>query len=138
MVEEILHVGKETFIACDSPSGRWSSVFEDDGETGYFYAWDLELPHENILDTVHVYNVSSVVDRERPSTVQIVWSTEGLKCALLINRHPHAMFDFEAKRGYCRTGSPRLEFHKPSSTGWAQSDHIWSDEAASWIPLETS
>ncbi|HKU27701.1 MAG TPA: DUF2251 domain-containing protein [Candidatus Sulfotelmatobacter sp.] len=133
LLEETLHVGTEAFLASDSPNGRWSTYFEDDGETGYFYAWDLELPDNNILDALHIYNVSTVVDRDRPSIVQIVWSAEGAKCALLINRFPHAMFDFEAKRGYCRTSFPKS--HKASCAGWEQSDHSWSDEAASWIQL---
>jgi hypothetical protein len=135
MVEETLHVGAGAFVASDSPNGRWSSFFEDDGETGYFYAWDLELRDNNILDALHIYNVSNVVDRDRPSTVQVVWSREGSKCALLINGYPHAVFDFEARRGYCRSNFPLR--HAPSHAGWLQSDHSWSDDAASRIQLQT-
>src|SRR5690349_1360992 len=118
MVEKTLHVGTGTFVASDSPKGRWSSVFEDDGETGYFYARDLEMPDKQILDAVHIYDVSRIVDRERPSIVQILWSTNGSKCALLINRCPHAVFDFDAKRGYCRTNFPN--FDTARHMGWLQ------------------
>ena len=34
-------VGNEVWFAVDSPGGRYSAFFEDDGETGYFYAYDL-------------------------------------------------------------------------------------------------
>lgn len=131
MVEEALQVGTETFVASDSPNNRWSAVFEDDGEAGYFYAYDLESPDKNILDAVQIYDVSSIVDRGRPSTLRIVWSADGAKCALLINRHPHAVFDFDAKRGYSRTNFPK--FDKSPHAGWSPSDHGWSDEAAAWL-----
>jgi hypothetical protein len=84
-----------------------------------------------ILDAVHIYNVANVADRERPSTVCIVWSEEGTQCALLINAYPHAAFDFSAKRGYCRTNFPN--FHHQAERGWSPSDHSWSDDAVAWL-----
>jgi hypothetical protein len=131
MAQEVLQVGTETLIQMDAPSGQWSAFFEDDGETGYFYAVDVERPSDNILDAVHIYNVSNVVDGDRPSTVSIAWSEDESKCALLINAYPHAIFDFIAKRGYCRTNFPN--FQNSSKDGWLKSDHSWSDQAASWL-----
>ncbi len=131
MVQVTLCVGTDAFVPSDPPNGRWSCVFEDDGETGYFYACDLQRPNKNILDAVHVYNVSNVVDRDLLSTVQIVWSTDGSKCALLINQYAHAVFDFIAKRGHCRTNFPN--FPENPDSDWLAADHAWSDEAASWI-----
>ncbi len=61
----------------------------------------------------------------------ILWSGDGIKCALLINAYPHAAFDFEAKRGYCRTNFPN--FPKTSAGCWDSSDHHWSDEAIAWL-----
>ena len=98
MSEKSFQPGDKTFLAEDAPAGQYSAVFEDDGETGYFYAVDLARSDKTILDAVHVYNVASVVDRERPSALSIVWSDDGPKWALLINSHPHAAFDFAAKR----------------------------------------
>jgi len=121
--EETLNVGTETVIDSMSPAGRYAVVFEDDGETGYFYALDTSKGDDPIVDARHIYNVDSVADKDIPSTVQIVWSTDGLKAALVINRYPHAVFDFEAKRGYCRTGFPQL--HKE----WSQYDSRWDDSA---------
>jgi hypothetical protein len=65
-----------------------------------------------------------VTDRHLPSKVELVWSEDDKKAALLINRYPHAIFDFEAKRGYCRTGFP-----EPSKDGWTQYSHEWDDIA---------
>jgi hypothetical protein len=120
--QEIL-VGKPATIECRSPSEPYATVFEDDGDTAYFYALDLR-DHENpIRDALHIYNVASVADRKIPSMVQIVWSTDGLKAGLIINRYPHAVVDFQAQRAVCRSGFP-----KPSNAG-SWSGHDWDDSA---------
>src|SRR5215831_1617411 len=93
--------GVETWYPSDSPSSKFSAIFEDDGDTGYLYAYDRALPEASILDAVHIYNVKSVVDRERPSVVEITWSADGLKAALLINDHPHAVINFSECCSYC-------------------------------------
>ena len=123
--------GDKSFMAEDSPNGQFSAFFEDEGDTGYFYAADLSKTDEAILDAVHIYNVANVVDKDRPSSLEIVWSSDGLKCALLINGFTHAAFDFVAKRGYCRTNFPN--FPGQTKEGWTQSDHRWSDDALSWL-----
>ena len=90
--------GRPTFLASDSPSQPYSTVFEDDGETGYFYAWDQSQAEGQILDAIHVYDVASVVDKHLESEVEIVWAGDGLKSVLLINGPSRAVFDFAAKR----------------------------------------
>lgn len=134
MNEQTFQVGSDVFVAEDAPAGRYSAFFEDDGETGYFYAVDPSRLDDMILDAVHIYNVANVVDRDRPSTLRIVWSADGTKCALLINAYPHAVFDFAAKRGYCRTNFPN--FPDPVESRWSKSDHGWSDAAVVWLGLE--
>ncbi len=129
MTEETLWVGKPLIVPLDSPNGRYSVFFEDEGETGYFYAVDLNQIEDKIVDAVHIYNVESVADRDKPSRVRIVWSEDGTKCALLINDYPHAAFDFVLKLGYCRTNFPNFENHKNGA--WITADHPWSDEAVS-------
>jgi hypothetical protein len=93
---------------------------------------DLSRTPDMILDAVHIYNVADVVDRDKPSQVSIVWSVDGMKCALLINNYAHAAFDFLAKRGYCRTNFPN--FKNSSDGSWIRTDHAWSEEAISWLP----
>lgn len=105
-VEQEITVGEPVVVDGPSPLTAFAVVFEDDGETGYFYGLDTSRKENPILDALHIYNVSNVTDRHIPSKVQIIWSADGLKSALLINRCPHAIFDFQSKRGYCRTGFP--------------------------------
>jgi hypothetical protein len=124
IVRERLVVGEPTLIGSESVSHPVGTFFEDDGETGYFYA--TRLPDHEILDTAHIYNVASVVDRDRESEVEILWSNDGLKSALLINRYAHAVFDFSAKRGYCRTDFPN--FPSSEDARWHKDTHLW-DEA---------
>ncbi|HUY94893.1 MAG TPA: DUF2251 domain-containing protein [Terracidiphilus sp.] len=131
MIERRFKPGVEFLVESDAPGQPFSSFFEDEGETGYFYALDLRRAEDQIVDAVHIYNAASVIDRERDSSLAILWSDDGLKCALLINGYPHAAFDFGLRRGYCRTNFP---IFKPSaSDAWSTSDHSWSDEAVSWL-----
>jgi hypothetical protein len=123
--EETISVGGSSVVEGSAPEGHYVAVFEDDGDTGYFYALDPSLEGNPIQDAVHIYNVSNVSDRDKPSVVKIGWSTDSKKVVLLINGYPHAVFDFEAKRGFCRTGFP-----PPAAEGpWAGSSHAWSEEA---------
>ena len=109
MEEQTFQVGAGALVQCNAPAGTHGVFFEDDGETGYFYAVDLARPSDVIVDAVHIYDVAKVVDRERPCTLSIVWSEDASKCALSIDRYPHAAFDFSEKRGYCRTNPPTSE-----------------------------
>jgi hypothetical protein len=131
MPEQTFKPGDKALIGSDSPTHPNSAFFEDDGDTGYFYAMDLARSENMILDAVHIYNVANVLDRDRESSLSIVWSADGMKCALLINGYPHATFDFGAKRGYCRTNFPNLP-NTPTGC-WDSSDHYWSDEAVAWL-----
>lgn len=121
--KDTLHVGIPIVLEGRSPSRPFSVVFEDDGETGYFYGLDLEKGDEPILDAMHIYDVAFVTDRDKPCLIEIAWSSDGLKSGLLINGKMHALFDFETRRGYCRSGCPR------SSKTWTTFDHTWSDDA---------
>lgn len=98
-------VGEDTFL--DSTAGNnHAVVFEDDGETGYFYALDRTGEELKILDGLHIYTVANVTDKEKPSFVQILWTQDETKALLSINNYYHALFDFQACAGYCRTGFP--------------------------------
>jgi hypothetical protein len=123
VAQENIQVGEETTIFGESPQGRFATVFEDNGETGYFYALDGEKAGNKICDAVHIYNVGNVVDKNITSKIEIVWSKNGLVAMLLINDYPHAVFDFSAQRGYSRTNFP------PSNKKWTEYEHEWTDEA---------
>ena len=114
-------VGKPTVVDSSSPVFPYGAVFEDDGETGYFYALDMRDRGNPIQDAVQIYNVARVADREQPSRLQIVWSTDGAKAGLLLNGVLLAVIDFGARRAVCRTGFP------DPSRGWH--GHAWDDTA---------
>lgn len=116
-------VGTPVVLEAETIDGPWGCVFEDDGETAYFYALDFRNEQQPIVNALHIYNVANVTDREKPSVAKIGWSADGSKAVLLINQWPHAVFDFAGQRGYCRTGFPP----PAKNSGWT--GHEW-DEAA--------
>lgn len=109
-----MHLGTEEKITVGTPDtivesvvagGERSVVFEDDGSTGYFYA--LRPGGElAIVDALHVYNVTDVVDRHIPVKVQIVWDESWTAAVLLINGYGHALYDFQRAAGFCRNAFP--------------------------------
>jgi len=119
--EQTFTVGQDTFIDSTAENNN-AVVFEDNEETGYFYAVDRNSDLE-ILDSLHIYNVADVIDKEKPSTVKILWTEDLTKAFLSINNYYHAVFDFLDKAGYCRTGFPN------SNSKWTLvSERLLTDE----------
>ena len=123
VARETITVGSPVVVEGPAPASSYGVLFEDDGTTAYFYGLDSSQPGSPIVDALHIYNVVSVADKEVRSKVEIAWSTDSRKAVLFINHYPHAVFDFEARRGYCRTGFP------PADRGWTEHSHEWSDAA---------
>jgi hypothetical protein len=119
-IEHVLHVGQPVVLRSQAPTGRFGVVFEDDGETGYFYATQLSrwLRRTTVLDALALYNVDAVKDRALPHQLTICWSPDGLHAALLINGFPHAAFDFQSRRAGCMTAFP-------PPFEWCQGTHEW-------------
>lgn len=125
--EAEIEVGNPTVIQSDVPDGDCGVVFEDDGDTGYFYARDYQVEDRLFVDALHVYSVKGVVDADRSSALRIIWSRDFTKSALLINDSPQAVFDFSEKTGYCQD-----EFPEPDAeTGWQRKP--WSSEQREWF-----
>lgn len=118
-------VGHPTVVEGAAPEGSYVAVFEDDETTGYFYALDTSKRDQPIQDALQIYNVANVTDRAKPSVVKIGWSLDSQKVALLVNGHPHAIFDFSSKQGYCRTGFPP----PAADGGWGSQGHEWREDA---------
>jgi hypothetical protein len=111
-IEETFTVGQDTYLRSVSSTSTFAVIFEDNEETGYFYAIQTD-PDVEILDALHIYNVANIIDKDKPSKIQLVWSGDGTIASLLINDYCHAPFDFEKKAGYCRNGFP------DNNGGWA-------------------
>ncbi len=123
-LEEEIQVGNEVELSSASSNSDYGIVFDDDGTVGYLYAIEFRGENYDLLDAMHIYNVASVVDRDKPSTIQIAWSDDGLKATLLINDYPHAVVDFANHRGFCRNNfpSPGPNWRRPE---W--SDQVFED-----------
>lgn len=121
-LSETITIGTPLTLDCPSPKTRFGVIFEDDGETGNFYGLDLEKTKQPVLDVLHIYNVKDILDSNVSVKLEIIWSEDGLKSCLAINGFKHAVFDFEARKAYCRNNYP------PPDRRFTNS-HKWKDEA---------
>jgi hypothetical protein len=122
---EAFQVGRPLVVDADSPVGRYAVVFEDDGDTGYFYAIDTDVEDGNpVQDALLVYVAADVTDADQSSTLEIGWSDDGLKALLLINDAPHAAFDFARRQGWCVLGLPEAAVNR----AWSKASRQWGDE----------
>ena len=124
------------FLSSDSTAIPWTVVFEDEGVAGYFDACDRsQEKHEHaILDAMLIYNVSALaasdLELQRPESGRIAsveWSHNGLQAALYLDGTPQALYDFEARVGYCRMDFPN--FLEDRGDIWRKSTHAWSEAA---------
>ena len=124
------------FLSSDSPTVPWTVVFEDEGVAAYFYACDRSQTthHESILDAMLIYNVAALAksdqELERPEPQRIAaieWSPNGLQAVLYLDGAPQALYDFEARCGYCRMNFPNFMAERGDT--WNKSSHAWSEEA---------
>jgi hypothetical protein len=122
--EQAFVAGEELFVESSSSENNYAVVFEDDAETGYFYALQLDpaTGGQQILDALHIYEVNNIEPGKKPGLVKIIWSTDWLKCGLLINNYCHAVFDFANQGGYCRNEFP------PPNEIWTQGSRTLTDE----------
>ena len=117
--------GTDTWVGSLSQEGPYAVVFEDDGETGYFYAANGLDDDIDIYDALHIYTVDDRSEKSRSveSVVKIGWSPSGEQAVLMLNDLAHAVFDFAAKKGWCRDDYP------PSNGDWSKDGHAWNDDA---------
>lgn len=106
-LEDELLIGKTKQVGVHSTlHENFVVIFEDDGETGYFYALDLNHKAQPVLDSLHIYNVDSTKERQQPRKLQICWDKSGYQAFLLVNDYPHASFDFCGFVGYNHNKQP--------------------------------
>ena len=102
MQDKRLVRGEDTFIESFSQENRYGVVFEDDGETGYFYAVerDEEGMGLRVLDALHIYEVEDAGDRPAAggSAADAEGETEAGKAAGMLRR--------SAKQGKRRGRNP--------------------------------
>ena len=123
MLERQWTPGEDLFAVSFSPESPYGVVFEDDGQTAYLYAVekDKEGTGLRVLDALHIRetggeNAEPLDPAQPPSKLQIVWSRDWMKCALVIDGLCHALFDFIAHGGH------NINEFPPPNELWTQGD----------------
>jgi hypothetical protein len=129
--------GEGLFVESFSPENKYGVVFEDDGETAYFYAVEKDAEGQGlrVLDALHIYEARAeqataieaagpepVAAAAVPSKLNIVWSKDWEKCALVIDGFCHALFDFKAHGGY------NINEFPPPNAIWTMGDRKLTGE----------
>jgi hypothetical protein len=117
-------VGEDLFLESFSPENTFGVVFEDDGDAAYFYGVEKDKAGTGvqILDALHIYERDEEDEVAGKRRLQIVWSRDWLKCALVIDGQCHALYDFEAHGGY------NINEFPPPNDVWTQGDRQLTDE----------
>jgi hypothetical protein len=124
-------MGEDNFVESFSPENNYGVVFEDDGDTAYFYAVEKDPQGHGlkVLDALHIYESDEVGQPgedgqpvKSPSKLLIVWSKDWLKCALIIDGFCHAIYDFQAHGGY------NINEFPPPNDVWTKGDRKLTDE----------
>jgi hypothetical protein len=108
-------IGAKLALQVDAPSREVTVVFEDDGETGYFYALAPGEQGMDLLDALHVYNNEGELSGA-DLKLDIVWSADSALAGLRINGTLWALFDFAAQSGWTRSEFP------PPAGRWRMSE----------------
>ena len=124
MQKQSFVAGENVFIESLSPENNYGVVFEDDGDTGYFYAIETDPANkeQRILDALHIYEAEDHANEKKTSLLLIIWSKDWLKCALVIDDNCHAVFDFENQGGY------NINEFPPPNNFWTKQDRKLKDE----------
>jgi len=121
MAGDVVRIGSKTVLQSEAPSGAFSVVFEDDGDTGYFYALAPGVEALELLDALHVYNAEEDL-RGTDCSLELLWSADGAKAGLRLNAALWAVFDFEQRKGWSRSNFP------PPAGRWQGGEREpWSD-----------
>ncbi len=126
-MQSLSFIPGRAFLSSDSPTVPWTVVFEDEGVAAYFYACDRsQTTHdERILDAMLIYNISALRNPENERLAAVEWSRDGLQAVLYLDGTAQALFDFQAREGYCRTNFPNFLTERGDT--WRKSSHAWSD-----------
>jgi len=144
MQEQAFVPGEDTFIESFSAENNYGVVFEDDGETGYFYAVekDKDGPGLRVLDALHIYEADEFLaakeaiagasggappkeQTEKTSQLLIIWSRDWMKCALVVDGQCQAIYNFETQRGY------NINEFPPPNDIWTKGDRKLTNELIS-------
>ena len=110
-------VEDEGLFCSYSPAAPFAVLFEDDGEAGYVYAARLDAQQNaDVEDLVELYQHHSefLLPFQMPQDLNVVWSKNGEKAAVLIQETFHVVFDFATSRTYAKS------LDVPEESGWSR------------------
>lgn len=94
IADDKLHkIGEKTQLQALFEVAKYGAVFEDDGDTGYFYLLD----EDGIIDALHIYNADEIADRDIPANIVILADEPCTIFTLAINDVIFAIFDTNKK-----------------------------------------
>ena len=104
--DQLAKIGHKLVFQMDAPSHEVTVVFEDDGDTGYFYAVQPDGKGKlELLDALHVYNAEADL-RDTDVRLEVEWSEDSKLAGLRVNASLWALFDFGAQTGWSRSNCP--------------------------------
>lgn len=117
------------YLEALSCQGRWRVLFEDEGPAGYLYACDRSLGEgdESMLDSMLIYNVSSLEEPGRERLASIQWSRSGLQAVFYLDGLAQGFVDFGTRQSFCRSNFPN--FLDQGEDAWRGSSHAWDEGA---------
>lgn len=104
------------FIVDESGPNGLVGVFEDDGDTGYFYLYDADA--DTILDDLQIYSDAKAL-RLDEQDVEVVWSSDEQKCGVRIWNGMRGIIDV--------TGNTKVHSKLESRSSASITDSYWME-----------
>lgn len=99
----------DLFDSCVRDKGDLAGVFEYDGETGYFYLYDVSVGDQRVVDSIHVLSGSTDLE---DGDISVRWDDANVRVSLFVRNVQWAVFNCAtgAKFGgdYQRDGTPQI------------------------------
>jgi hypothetical protein len=89
---------KDIFESAIRPKGKLAGVFEYDGDTGYFYLYDIrDDDNHRILESIHILTGDCDFDE---SDVSVQWDTEQKRVGLFLRGKQWAVFNVKTQEAH--------------------------------------
>lgn len=91
-------MAKDLLESATRAKGDLAGVFEYDGETGYFYLYDVrDDDHPRILESIYIVNGECDLDA---SDVSVEWDEEQKRVALFLRGRQWAVFNLKTREAH--------------------------------------
>jgi hypothetical protein len=107
-----LYIGRSTLVVSLAQAGPYGVVFEDDGVAGLLYGLDRRRGEgvSAVVDYLLIYQVvRGQAEQGVRNQLDVVWTADGRKAALLINSQAYAFYAFDLVVASARSGQPSAQ-----------------------------